>query len=230
MVGIPPGATYAFTIANVYLPVVGQGADSPRCLQLLFEYLPQGIPALPSPLLVMGFNLLNPASLGSVNLQSANPFEIAAADDAFYQNPTDLTNMKNAIQTYVRAILAQFQIMYPFPSPFFRPVITDQFNLVILGGFSDDSVISYIKNNTNLADIHHFSSENRMGPLESGNVVDGDLRVHGTANLFCADNSICPTIPDINTTGPAMMIGMRASSILKRILGKQKPIYRESKG
>jgi choline dehydrogenase len=85
--GIPPGATYSFTIANVYLPVVGQSADSARSLQILFEFLPQGTASSPVPLLVMGFNLLNPVSLGSVNLQSANPFEIAAADDAFYQNP-----------------------------------------------------------------------------------------------------------------------------------------------
>jgi len=47
-------------------------------LQILFEYVP-----VPVPLLVMGFVLLNPKSEGSVNIQSNNAFEIAAADDAF---------------------------------------------------------------------------------------------------------------------------------------------------
>ena len=38
--GIPPGAPYAFTINNVYLPVVGGSASDPRMLQILFEYIP----------------------------------------------------------------------------------------------------------------------------------------------------------------------------------------------
>jgi choline dehydrogenase len=59
-----------------------------------------------------------------------------------------------------------------------------------------------------------------MAPLENGGVVDGDTRVHGTKNVFVADNSICPVIPDINTTGPAMMIGLRTSEILKLILSE----------
>jgi len=76
-----------------------------------------------------------------------------------------------------------------------------------------------VKNNSNLSlDIHHFVSHCKMAPLGSGGVVDGDTRVYGTQNVFVADNSICPVIPDINTTGPAMMIGLRSSEILKRIL------------
>jgi len=221
-IGIPPGAPYAFTIASVYLPVVGGVASGPRMLQILFEYLPLGNSENPVPLLVMGFDLLNPVSEGSVNIQSTNPAQIAAADDGFYNNPTDLLNMKNAIQVYIRAIFDQLAVAYPFPSPYYKPLIVDPFNLVILSGYSDQSVTDYIKNNTNLnLDIHHFTGHCKMAPFKSGGVVDGDTRVHGTRNLFVADNAICPTIPDINTTGPAMMIGYRTSSILKRILRKR---------
>ena len=38
--GIPAGAPYAFTIHNVYLPVVGGSASDPRMLQILFEFIP----------------------------------------------------------------------------------------------------------------------------------------------------------------------------------------------
>ena len=38
--GIPAGAPYAFTINNVYLPVVGGSASDPRMLQILFEFIP----------------------------------------------------------------------------------------------------------------------------------------------------------------------------------------------
>lgn len=212
--GIPPGAPYAFTINNVYLPVVGGNSNDPRMLQILFEF----IPTTP-PLLTIGFDLLNPVSEGSVAIQSDNSFQLAAADDGFYQNPIDLAHMKNAVSVYIRALLDQLNILYPFPSPYFRPLLGDPINLVILSQYNDAVVEQYVKNNSNLSlDIHHFVSHCKMAPLSAGGVVDGDTRVYGTKNVFVADNSICPVIPDINTTGPAMMIGLLTSKILKRVL------------
>jgi len=61
-----------------------------------------------------------------------------------------------------------------------------------------------------------------MAPLEEGGVVDGDTRVYGTKNVYVTDNSTCPVIPDINTTAPAMMIGLRSSEILKRVLSEDR--------
>jgi len=218
--GIPPGAPYAFTINNVYLPVVGGSSSDPRMLQILFEYIPAT--AQTPPLVAVGFDLLNPVSEGSVTIQSDNSFQIAAADDAFYQDPVDLANMKSAVSVYIRALLNQLYIMYPFPSPYFKPILSDPINLVILSGYNDAVVEQYVKNNSNLSlDIHHFVSHCKMAPLAAGGVVDGDTRVYGTKNVFVADNSICPVIPDINTTGPAMMIGLRSSEILKRVLHKK---------
>jgi choline dehydrogenase len=219
--GVPAGAPYAFTINNVYLPVVGGSSSDPRMLQILFEYIP-ATPATP-PLLAVGFDLLNPVSEGSVAIQSDNSFQIAAADDGFYQDPVDLANMKSAVSVYIRALLEQLSLLYPFPSPYFKPIASDPINLVILSGYSDAVVEQYVKNNSNLSlDIHHFVSHCKMAPLNAGGVVDGDTRVYGTTNVFVADNSICPLIPDINTTAPAMMIGLRTSGILKHLLRERK--------
>lgn len=218
--GIPPGAPYAFTINNVYLPVIGGSSNDPRMLQILFEYIPAT--AQTPPLVVIGFDLLNPVSEGSVTIQSDNSFQIAAADDGFYQNPIDLENMKSAVSVYIRALLDQLNIMYPFPSPYFKPILSDPINLVILSNYDDALVEQYVKNNSNLSlDIHHFVSHCKMAPLDAGGVVDGNTRVYGTKNVFVADNSICPVIPDINTTAPAMMIGLRSSEILKRVLSNE---------
>lgn len=217
--GVPAGASYAFTIHNVYLPVVGGTSSDPRMLQMLFEYAPAT--AETPPLLALGFDLLTPLSEGSVNIQSDNPFQIAAADDGFYQNPVDLENMKSAVSVYVRSLLEQLSLLYPFPSPYFKPILSDPINAVILSGYDDAVVEQYVKNNSNLSlDIHHFVSHCKMAPLSEGGVVDGDTRVYGTKNVFVADNSICPVIPDINTTAPAMMIGLRASQIIKSALRK----------
>lgn len=211
--GIPSGAPYAFTIHNVYLPEVGGAASDPRMLQILFEYFPG-----PNPLLAIGFELLNPKSEGSVNIQSDNSYQIAAVDCGFYQDPVDLLNMESAIKVYIRALLDQLALMNP-ASPYYRPVPNDPINTVILNGYSDASVEEYVRNNTNLVgDGRHFTSHCKMAPLEAGGVVDGDTRVYGTTNCFVVDCSICPVIPDMNTTGPAMMIGLRSSEILKHLL------------
>lgn len=214
--GIPPGAPYAFTIHNVYLPVVGESASDPRMLQILFEYFPAIPPQIPLPLVVIGFELLNPVSEGSVTIQSDNSFQIAKADDGFYQNPVDLENMKNAVKVYIRDLLNQLALIDP---PFYQPLLTDPIIGVILSGYNDAVVEAYVKNNSNLSlDVHHFVSHCKMAPLDAGGVVDGDTRVHGTTNVFVVDDSICPVIPDINTAGAAMMIGLRGSEILKRVL------------
>lgn len=213
--GVPPGAPYAFTINSVYLPVVGGSASDPRMLQILFEYVPAS-PQAPVPLVLIGFELLNPVSEGSVNILSDNSFQLAAADDGFYQDPVDLQNMKDAVKTYIRDLLQQLATIAP---PFYQPLPADPINTVILSGYNDAVVEAYVKNNSNLSlDVHHFTSHCKMAPLNAGGVVDGEARVYGTKNVYVLDDSICPVIPDINTAGPAMMIGWHGSEILKRVL------------
>jgi choline dehydrogenase len=217
--GIPAGASYAFTIHNAYLPVVGGSATDPRMLQILFEYFPAGVLA-PFPLLVLGFELLNPKSEGSVSIQSDNPFQIAAASDGVYTNPVDLQNMKSAISVYIRDLLEQLALVNPL-SPYYKPIPQDPINTVIALGYDDAAVDSYVRNNTNLgADARHFASHCKMAPFKAGGVVDGNTRVYGTKNCFVVDNSICPEIPDINTTASALMIGLRGSKIIKDFLKK----------
>lgn len=219
--GIPAGASYAFTIHNVYLPVVGGSASDPRMLQILFEYVPANA-LINNPLLVIGFELLNPKSEGSVTIQSDNPYQIAAASDGVYSDPVDLQNMKNVIKVYIRSLLEQLALLNPL-SFYYRPVLTDPINAVVLANYSDEAVEAYVKNNTNLgADSRHYTSHCKMAPLQAGGVVDGNTRVYGTKNCFVVDNSICPEIPNINTTASAMMIGMRSSDILKQILRSEK--------
>ena len=214
--GIPPGAAYAFTIHNVYLPAAGGSASDPRMLQILFDYLPATAQA--PPMVNVSVELLNPQSVGSVTIQSANSFQIAAVDDGFYQNPADLQNMKSAVEVYLRDLLDQLSIIDPFPSPYYKPVVSDPINTVILSGYDDAVVEAYVKNNSNLSlDMHHFTSHCKMAPLNAGGVVDGNTLVYGTKNVYVADNSICPVIPDSDTAAAAMMIGLRTSEILKQV-------------
>jgi len=215
--GIPPGAAYAYTIHNVYLPAVGGSASDPRMAQILFAYIPASTSA--PPMLNISLELLNPQSTGSVTIQSDNCFQLAAADDGFYQNSVDLDNMKSAVEVYLRSLLDQLSLLDPFPSPYYKPIVSDPINTVILSGYDDAVVEAYVKNNSNLSlDPHHFTSHCKMAPLNAGGVVDGNTLVYGTKNVFVADNSICPVIPDSDTAAAAMMIGLRTSEILKNVV------------
>jgi choline dehydrogenase len=210
--GIPSGASYAFTIHNVYLPAVGGGASDPRMLQILFDYIPANAQT-PSPTVNVRLELLNPQSVGSVTIQSDNSFRIAGASDGFYQNPADLDNMKNAVMVYIRNLLNQLALI---GSPYYQPVLGDPVNAVILSGYDSNVVEQYVKNNTDLSrDAYDFTSHCKMAPLNAGGVVDGNTLVYGTKNVFVADSSICPVIPDSDTEAAAMMIGLRTSEIVK---------------
>lgn len=213
--GTPPGAAYAYTIHNVYLPAVGGSASDPRMLQIAFDYMPTNAQTS-VPTVNVRVELLNPRSAGSVTIQSGNSFQIAAADDGFYQNPTDLQNMKNAVAVYIQSLLQQLSLLDP---PYYQPIVSDPINAVILSGYNDATVEAYVKNNTNFSlDMHHFTSHCKMAPLNAGGVVDGNTLVYGTKNVFVADDSICPVIPDGDTAATAMMIGLRTSEILKQVV------------
>ncbi|CAN8105122.1 unnamed protein product [Discula destructiva] len=54
-----------------------------------------------------------------------------------------------------------------------------------------------------------------MMPREQGGVVDGDLRVYGTANVRVVDASVVPASPGQHTMGLAYAIAMRAAGILQ---------------
>jgi len=212
--GVPAGASYAYTIYNVYLPAVGDSADDPRMLQILFNYIPANAPTPAT--VTMGLTLLNPLSVGSVTIQSDNSFQIAAADDGFYQNSVDLDNMKNAVITYVQDLLSQLATI---DIPYYQPIVEDPINAVIESSYDPDVVEQYVKNNTNLSlEAYDFTSHCKMASLNSGGVVDGNACVYGTKNVYVADNSICPVIPDANAAAAAMMIGLRCSEILKQVL------------
>ena len=57
-----------------------------------------------------------------------------------------------------------------------------------------------------------------MATRKNGGVVNGNTRVYGTNNVYIADNSICPLIPNTSVTASAMMIGLKSSEILSKIL------------
>ena len=76
----------------------------------------------------------------------------------------------------------------------------------------DDDLRAYIRANS--ATIFHPVGTCKMGSDEMA-VVDTRLRVHGIEGLRVVDASIMPTICGGNTNAPTIMIGEKASDLIK---------------
>ncbi|WP_299280966.1 choline dehydrogenase [uncultured Tateyamaria sp.] len=75
-----------------------------------------------------------------------------------------------------------------------------------------DATLDWARNNT--ASIYHPTGTCKMGQDKNA-VVGADLRVHGIAGLRIADCSIMPEIVSGNTNAPAIMIGEKASDLIR---------------
>jgi choline dehydrogenase len=63
--------------------------------------------------------------------------------------------------------------------------------------------------------IYHPVGTCRMSDTGEDAVVDSELRVHGIDALRVADASVMPTIPGGNTNAATIMIGEKASDLIR---------------
>ena len=82
-------------------------------------------------------------------------------------------------------------------------------------GYYECAMVQYV------GSAHHYSGTCKMGPRHDRDaVVDPRLRVHGVRKLRVVDVSITPKIPSANTNAPAIMIGEKASDMIKEDHGE----------
>jgi choline dehydrogenase-like flavoprotein len=145
--------------------------------------------------------LLRPKSAGSVTLQSPDPLAAPLIDPAFYKEPSDLETMVSGFKI-VRRIM-ESPLLAPFRG---KDVFTE-------GVATDDEIRDALRDRSDT--IYHPVGTCRMG-IDPTAVVDPELRVRGVAGLRVADASIMPTIPRGNTNAPTIMIGEKASDLIRR--------------
>ena len=149
------------------------------------------------------FDLVQPASRGSIVLNSSNPFVEPTMDLGELSNSADLDLYIRGFQTYIKnintalqAIDESYQMVYPEPT-----VLNDTSTLT---NFIRESV------STNM----HFQSHCRMAPLNQGGVVDGTGHVYGVQNLIVADDSIVPVGMDGSPMATAYLIAANIANLL----------------
>ncbi len=174
---------------------------------LQFHFLPgsgveAGIPPVPSGYgCTLNFYHVRPHSRGSVTLQSNNPQDHPLIDPNYIGEAYDLEVTLEALKIS-RDIMAQ--------SAFKRHIKGEHYPGYKMQ--SDKELIDYIRQYGRTA--YHPVGTCKMG-IDEMAVVTPDLKVRGLEGLRIADSSIMPSLISSNTNAPSVMIGEKASDIIK---------------
>ena len=160
-----------------------------------------GVVAMPQGGITLNSCYLRPRSRGSVKIQSDNPADAPLIDPNYLQDPLDRRNSIAGLKL-TQEILSQGPLK-PFikaerlPGPDVK---------------TDEEYFDFICEHSKTS--HHCAGTCRMGPDDNA-VVDTRLRFNGIAGLRIVDNSIMPTVISSNTNAAAIMIGEKASDMIK---------------
>jgi len=180
------------------------GARSPD-IQLHFGQgsgIEKGIAKLDNAGVTLNTALMRPRSRGTVRLQSADRAAAPLIDPNYWSDPYDLEMSLKGLEIG-REIMAQAAL-----KPFIRrevlpgaATMTDRKGLF-------DYACRMAKTD------HHPVGTCRMGHDDMA-VVGTDLKVHGLDGLRVCDSSIMPLINSSNTNAPTIMIGEKASDLVR---------------
>lgn len=144
---------------------------------------------------------MRPKSRGSVTLASADPNDAPLIDPNYWAEPEDLEGSLRGLEIS-REIMSQ---------PAFQPYLSRE----ALPGRKVKTREDLYEYACGMAKTqHHPVGTCRMGLGEMA-VVDPELRVHGIDGLRVCDSSIMPTINSSNTNAATIMVGEKASDMVR---------------
>ncbi len=144
---------------------------------------------------------LRPRSRGTVRLPNADPFAMPLIDPNYWADPYDVDMSIRGLKL-AREILAQpamkgFVAREVLPGP---------------GYVSDQDLFAYGCQHAKTD--HHPVGTCKMGH-DSMAVVTPDLKVRGLEGLRVVDASVMPRVPSCNTNAPTIMVGEKASDLIR---------------
>ncbi len=161
-----------------------------------------GVASMPMGGITLNSCYLRPRSRGTVRLQSADPAAAPLIDPNYLQDARDremsIRGLQITQEILAQAPMKRFIKAERLPGP---EVKTDQDYF--------DFICQHSKTS------HHSAGTCRMGP-DAEAVVDIRLRFNGIEGLRVVDNSIMPTVISSNTNAAAIMIGEKASDLIRQ--------------
>ncbi|WP_427142128.1 GMC family oxidoreductase [Shinella sp. G-2] len=148
--------------------------------------------------------VLRPLSRGEIRLRSTDPADHPIIDPRYLSHPEDMRLSVKGLRL-ARDILSQSA---------FAPYVEKTEAFPGTGVEDEATLQSYIRSKGKT--VYHPAGTCRMGTDDMA-VVDPQLRVRGLRNLRIVDNSIMPTLISGNTNAPAIMIGEKASDLIRGI-------------
>ncbi len=160
-----------------------------------------GVASMPHGGVTLNSAYLRPRSRGTVRLASANPNAAPLIDPNYWADPYDremsIRGLKLARQMMRQDALKPFVLAERLPGPDVQ---------------SDQDYFNYACRNAKTD--HHPVGTCRMG-IDLGAVVTPRLKFNGIEGLRVADASIMPTVVSSNTNAAAIMIGEKASDMIR---------------
>lgn len=144
---------------------------------------------------------LRPESLGTIHIRSADAREHPEIRFNFLSDPIDRQVMIDGMRL-VRKV-AEAAPLDPYRGEEMEPGT---------GATSDEDLLEHVRRTAGTA--YHPVGTCRMGPGDEC-VVDSRLKVHGIDGLRVADASIMPTMVSGNTNAASIMIGEKASDLIR---------------
>ena len=150
---------------------------------------------------VAGYQV-RPHSTGSVHIRSLDPYVSPAIRFNFLNDPIDK-------ETLIKTFKIIRRIVKGKPMDKYRDKEVSPGALVQ----TDSEIEDFLRNKAETG--FHPSCTCKMGP-DSNSVVNEQLKVRGIGNLRIADASIFPKIISGNTNAAAIMVGEKASELIKK--------------
>lgn len=182
------------------------GLDAPDVQIAFSPFLPDpgGEPKLAD---IPGFLLstyqLRPESRGSVQINSANPRQLASVS-------LNTLSCENDRKTLIAGLKLIRKLSEAKP---LQQLDTKEVTAFISGATDDDTLLEEHIARTG-ASAFHYSGTARIGS-DNMAVVDPSLRVHGVAGLRVIDASVMPSVTSGNTNAATIMIGEKGAELVK---------------
>jgi choline dehydrogenase len=178
---------------QLYFSPVSYSRPTPGIRRLT---LPDGFPGF-----FIGLSQCRPKSTGMIRIVSRDPRVAPSIEPNYFGDPDDMEEMLRGVRL-LRRLAGQ---------PPLRDVIDAE--LMPGAGATDrDALEADIRERA--GSVFHACGTCRIGPDETGAVVDGRLRVHGMPGLRVIDASVFPNVTSGNTNAPTYMVAAKGAGMV----------------